>query len=358
ALTVRLRTPASANPDIIKPDPAAASGFDVRPSDAGEIDWGLGLWPDEKMPELAKVPLDANEKMLRADHHLTVLDDTYGKRRLAGMASLNASDAVIPPSRFMLEVYEQMGLRAGVGRHVRLGLPHFDQIHRRAKLSPFYRVRPKTEDRPVRLAFFGTTRNNKGFAVLADAIEMLDVADRQRCHFLIRVAGNPWPFRKRLSRFPEVNLTGGYDPVLLYASAPEYDAAIMAHVWFENSPLVLLEHFHAGKFVIGPRLGGPVDWVIEPGTDAEHPLGNGLFFAGGDPAGLAAAISRVARGEVTLPSPEEIHRATTLVSYPEHVREVADLYADVCGIGGGATGEPSVSVVPGLMAATEVSKTS
>src|SRR5690606_5646424 len=69
---------------------------------------------------------------------------------------------------------------------------------------------------------------------------------------------------------------------------------------------------------------GPVDFIREPL--------NGLMFAGGDPVGLAACITRLATGQVRLPSPKEIHEATKLVSYPEHVREVESIYLEALGV--------------------------
>jgi glycosyltransferase involved in cell wall biosynthesis len=133
--------------------------------------------------------------------------------------------------------------------------------------------------------------------------------------------------------YPEVSVYGEYDNFLLISARGEYDVGILSHIWLENSPLVLLENLHAGKFTICSRLGGPVDFVKEPGTDAAHPLGNGLFFAGGDEAGLAEAITRVVTGDVELPSAREVHAASAhaLQSYPAHVREVETMYRQLLG---------------------------
>src|SRR5690606_5340645 len=94
-------------------------------------------------------------------------------------------------------------------------------------------------------------------------------------------------------------------------------------------------NLHAGKFVISSRLGGPVDFIRQPL--------NGLMFAGGDPVGLAACITRLATGQVRLPSPKEIHEATKLVSYPEHVPEVESIYRER--LGGRARGRREAAPV-------------
>lgn len=325
-------------------DPEAGLGFDAGgPQHSGQIDHGLRLVDGEKPPQVGESPLDQNERFLRADHHLTVVNE-YGRRRLSGIEALNRASLVTPPSRFLLEVLFSMGMSPKVGRHLRLGQPHFDQLHRKTKRSPYYRLRPwdpVTSTRPVRFGFMGTTRNNKGLEVLTRAIPMLDVSVRQRSHFLIRAAGYDWMFRKRLSAYPEVSFLGGYDGLQLISTMDEFDVGILPHIWFENSPLVLLEFLHAGKFVISSRLGGPPEWIREPrserpagvapSAEPEVALGNGLLFAAGSASGLAACITRVVRGEATIPSAAEVHAVSELRSYPDHVRECEDTYRELLG---------------------------
>ncbi|MCC6426523.1 MAG: glycosyltransferase [Phycisphaerales bacterium] len=315
-------------------DAELSAGFDVRDARAhsGEILHDYPIEKSDKIPQLGRSPVDQNERFLNSDVHLKVVND-YGRRRAAGIAALDAAALVTPPSRFVLDAMVAMGMDRERGRHVRLGQPHFDQINRSVRRSPFYAARPWTpqSDRPLRLAFWGTTRNNKGLEILVQAIPLLTREVRQRCHFLIRAAGWDWPFRKRVLKYPEVSFWGGYDPLHLIAGAKEFDAGILPHVWFENSPLVLLEFLHAGKFVISSRLGGPPEWIVEPGTHPASPLGNGLLFPGGDPQALAERITRLASGSVTLPSAQEIHAVSHLQSYPDHVREVDGIYRELLG---------------------------
>lgn len=319
------------------PDPEIGLGFDIAPDPEhpGVIEHNLRLDPGEQWPEPSRCSRDLNERFLSATHHLTVLHE-YGTRRTAGAAALAAASLVTPPSRFMGRVYETMGVPSERIRYVRLGQPHFDQINRRARRGPWYDVRPWTasDARPLRLGFLGTTRPNKGIAVLAAAIPLLSDGVRRRCQFVIRAAGETWPLRKVLSRYPEVSFQGSFDPLSLVGATGDYDVGVLPFVWFENSPLVLLEHLHAGKFVIASRLGGPPEWVREPGEDGPGSLGNGLMFPGGDPEALAACIGRIIEGRVILPSPKEIHEVSPLWSYPAHVREVESIYAEL--VAGGA----------------------
>jgi len=318
--------------DRAKPDPELSLGFDVEhdASHSGQIELGFELRKREKPKRIEPLCADENERFLSDDCHLRVLNDNvYGRRRRAGIAALNAASLVTPPSRFVLSALESMGLDPARGRVVRLGPPHFDQINRRVRRSAYYGRRPwdaSDPDRPLRIAFFGTTRENKGLDIFAGSIELLDKDVRRRCHFTIRASGWDWAVRKRLSRFPEVSFFGGYDPLHLISAPGEYDVGVLPHIWFENSPLVLLEHLHAGKFVLCSRLGGPVEWVREPDGDS---LGNGLMFPGADPAALAAQITRLASGEVVVPSAREVHALTPLRSYPDHVGEVQAMYLEL-----------------------------
>ncbi|MFN0133993.1 MAG: glycosyltransferase [Phycisphaerales bacterium] len=331
-------------------DPESAAGFDVesglspRAEAEGVIIHNLGAEPgDRPRKPVAATPIDANEVFLASDRHLVVLND-YGRRRAQGVEALNQASAVTPPSDFVRRAYVAMGLEEARSRVVRLGQPHFDQINRRTRRSPFYDARPwePGAERPVRFGFFGAMRPSKGIDVVCEAIPLLPAAIRRRCQFHIRAMGHDWTLRKRLSLFPEVSFLGGYDLVQLIGAGAEYDVGLLPHVWFENSPLVLLEHLHAGKFVISSRLGGPLEWV--------RPPKNGLLVAGGRADELAGAIASIVEGAVRLPSPREVHEATpNLQSYPEHVAEVEGMYAGLLGaaargaeMAGAKRAEPSV----------------
>ena len=289
--------------------------------------YGVRAEPRELPKPAPILPNDTNERMLaNSDVHLKVLND-YGRRRQDGIAALNAASLVTPPSDFLGRVHESMGLLTTKRRTVRLGQPHFDRMHRAAIALPGYDQSPWTPsaDRPLRLAFFGTVRPNKGLRVLADAITLLPADIRRRCLFHIRASGGDWAFRKLLSGYPQVQFAGAYDLMQRAASVAEYDAGLLPHIWLENSPLVLLEHLHAGKLVITSRLGGPPEWIVE-----KDGATNGLLFPSGDAQALADRIASLVRGEVAIPSAKTIHDITPhLTSYPAHIAEVQHIYEEV-----------------------------
>jgi glycosyltransferase involved in cell wall biosynthesis len=312
--------PPALNPDSLD-DPELALGFaaGIPPPPEGGVDAGGAL----DGPAVEPCAPDQNARILGAPHHLTVLND-YGRRRVAGVEALNLASLVISPSDFLRRVHVAMGVDSHRVRWVRLGQPHFDRINRRARRSPYYDVspwHPSTATRPLRFAYFGTTRPNKGLEVLVRAIPLIPAALRRQCQVIIRALGDDAGVRRRLAGYPEVSVSGAYDLTQLVAAAGEYDVGILPHIWLENSPLVMLEHLHAGKFVIASRLGGPPDWI--------YPPRNGLLFTAGRSEELARCMARVLAGEVVLPSPREVHEATALQSYPAHVREVESIYYEV-----------------------------
>ncbi|RNC81463.1 MAG: glycosyltransferase [Phycisphaera sp.] len=316
-----------------RPDPEVARGHDASGNNEGLIDHTFADSSIKMGKEPVCLDLDANEQFLsKGDVHLKVLND-YGKRREIGIAALNEADLVIPPSEFNSRLHASMGVDESRLRVVRYGQPHFDQINRKARRSPFYDRVPWSADdatRPLRFGFFGTVRPNKGLEVLVRAIDQLEPGARRRCQFVIRAHGGDWAFRKRMAKYPEVNFLGGYDLIQLIASSGEYDVGVLPHIWFDNSPLVMWEHLHAGKPIIAARLGGAAD-TIKPIDKASSQPGNGLFFPGGCPDKLAERITQLVTGEIPIPSAKSVHEASTLTSYPAHVSEVDGIYQELMG---------------------------
>lgn len=409
----RFRTTRPPHPDV-HPDPDLFAGWDEPraaepPADRVDPAAHAPLEEWERPKDYERAPWDANERVLadvinhrpddsgstapaaangtsHAAHarastvHLRVLND-FGKRRLAGVEALRSASLVTSPSDYLRRVHVAMGVPEERTRHVLLGQPHFDQIHRAAARSPYYGVRPWSPDMadhtPLRFGFLGTTRPNKGLEVLTRAIPLIPADIRQRIRITIHAAGIDSGFRKRLSVYPEVSVFGGYDTTQLVSmlapggsggGAGGYDVAILPHIWLENSPLVLLENLHAGKFVISSRLGGPVDWVRDvteacgrasAGGSNPESLGNGLLFPGGDEAALAACMVACFRGQSTdgrsviIPSPREIHEVSNamLTTYPGHLQEMESIYGEVCATthetGANRSSAPSAEAVTG-----------
>jgi len=268
-------------------------------------------------------PGDMNARLLAANHHLRALN-VYGDRRAAGAGALNAANAVLCPSIFLMNLHAAMGVNRRVLRHVPLGQPHFDALAAAAASSPYYHQRPWTPaaPRPLRFGFFGSTRYNKGLDVLCRAIAMLDDRDRARAHFHLRAGGDTSAHRAFLRDVPQASFLGGYTPADLPSSLGDFDVGVVPTTGLENAPFVVQEHLHAGKFVIGSKLGGPTDFIREPL--------NGLLVPASNPGALAQAMTALIQGHVAIPSPSEVRRVAPLRTHVDYLAELNEIYAAVC----------------------------
>lgn len=282
--------------------------------------------PNDASPPL--IPADQSERFLRANAQIRVLNP-FGARRAAGLAALNAASLVTPPSPWLCDVLTTMGVEESKVRLVRLGQPHFDALRQAALARENYARSPWTpsDPRPLRFSYFGPLRYHKGIHVLADAIDRLPSDIVSRCRFLIRAGGPLADVRARLSSHPSVTLGPWYSLVELPTLLSQTDVLLYPQICFDNSPLVMLEALHAGKFVVASDLGGPTGWI--------RPPRNGLLFSPGHADALAAAMTSLTRGEVPLPSAKDVHAATSLPSHDDHVAEVEGIYREL--VSGGPT---------------------
>lgn len=265
------------------------------------------------------IPPDQSERFLRANAQIRVLNP-FGERRAAALNALNAASLVTPPSPWLCEVLSTMGVHDARLRLVRLGQPHFDALRHAALAHPEYANPPwfPRDQRPLRFAYFGPLRFHKGIHVLADALERLPAHLASRASFLIRAGGPLADLRDRLARHPGVTLGPWYALADLPTLMSQIDVLLYPQICFDNSPLVLLEALHAGKFVVASNLGGPPGWIVPPR--------NGLLFPPGNADALAATLASLLQGDVPLPSPKAVHAASLLPSHADHVDEVESIY--------------------------------
>lgn len=252
-------------------------------------------------------------------------ENAYANRRRAGVAALNTCHAVLCPSHCLLDVHRSMGVEPSRLKVVRLGQPHFDAINAASCASLGYTKPPWTpaSSRPLRLAFYGNVHPNKGLGVLAGAIEQLPPGIATRVEILIRVGAGDEPWRERLGRFGGVRFAGAYAPGDLPAMVGEADVGLFPNQGLDNSPFVMLEHLHAGRFTLCSNVGGPRGWITPPR--------NGLLISANETASWADAIASIVDGRVTLPTPSQVHAASGLVTHAQHVDAVEQEYRNAMG---------------------------
>lgn len=273
-------------------------------------------------------PATTDRLIANRDVHLACVNE-YGQRRAAGVAALNAASLVLCPSRVLLDIHASMGVSSDRLRHVPLGLPHIDAMRTAAAASAFAVRVPwnaSEASRPLRMAYYGSTKPNKGLATLVRAITSLPASVLSRCHFDLFAPGDAAEVSAMRAKIEshtsaQVRWFGAYEPRDLAASVGTYEVGLLPNMGLENSPLVLLEYLAAGAWVIASDLGASREWV-RPGQ-------NGTLFPAGDCAALASAIAAIVEGRVALLPVRNVHASVPFVSTSAYVADVEARHEEV-----------------------------
>lgn len=146
--------------------------------------------------------------------------------------------------------------------------------------------RPRSRaDGPLRLLFIGTWMPHKGLDVLVDALDRLP-RDRFELAIYGEEVDSAWSaeLRERARRL-RVRWEGAFDAAALDQIFGAADAFVLPSRCDESWSRVVREARAAGLAVVGPKTGGPADWLRD-GEDA-------ILVAPGSVAALAAALSRL-----------------------------------------------------------------
>lgn len=152
-------------------------------------------------------------------------------------------------------------------------------------------VAPNVVARPPAIAaptvgpflFVGRLAEEKGVRVLLDAWRRLDG------RLPLEIAGSgPLEMDVRAAAASDASITylGRLDRAGVDAALARSVALVVPSVWYEVCPLTIIEAFASGRPVIGSGHGGIADLIV----DGE----SGWHVRPGDPADLAAVVSRVA----------------------------------------------------------------
>ncbi len=186
-------------------------------------------------------------------------------------------DHFVAPSRFLRDRYVAWGLPAGRISVLPNGLPAVDAAPARTTM------------RRDRFAFFGHINRFKGATVALDASARL--SRDGVAHRLALNGGTEHQAPETLARFdrardaaPDARYFGAYRRADMPRLIADADWAVFPSEWWENAPLVINEAFQHRRPVICSNIGGAAE-LVQDGV-------NGLHFAVGDAAGLAAAMRR------------------------------------------------------------------
>jgi glycosyltransferase involved in cell wall biosynthesis len=199
-------------------------------------------------------------------------DEIRERLRQAGLA-FGQIDLVVAPSAATAAEFAGLGFLS----------PAVDVSDYGFRLDPAADRRPATDGR-LRIGYTGSIVWHKGLHVLLAAVRQL------RGRYEVTIAGSldvaPDYVRslRRLAAGLPVSFAGPFargEAPRIYAAL---DVLAVPSLWLENSPLVIHEAFAYGVAVVGSRLGGIPDLVID-GV-------NGFTCEAGSPAALAAVLQR------------------------------------------------------------------
>jgi glycosyltransferase involved in cell wall biosynthesis len=240
----------------------------------------------------------------------------YDRRRELNVARLSDVDLVLAMSTRVEEIYRELGVRPARMRTMQFTLRHLE------RLRPSDRVEPS---RPLRLVTLnGCASEEKGAGAVMDAMQLLaerGLADEVRLVVLGSVAP---AFAPALDAHENVELRGHYTTDDLDELLDEFDVGIIPSVWEEAYGYTGIELLAKGLPVIGNRLGGLPDYVIddETGWLTHHASGAGLAEV---VARLVAEPERVTEVRTTI----RRRRHDIIKPMDVHLREIEEAYAEV-----------------------------
>lgn len=209
----------------------------------------------------------------------------YAQRRRASIEYLSYADRIYSPSDFIARYLEACGIPGTKIRAFRLGLPHLDRLKSVES--------GKNTKRPLTFCYLGLDLHHKGIRVFLESLLMLDKKVVTQCKFVVYGVKDKKKYRCYQDSIPGLSLYGPYSVDELATIGKTYDIGVLPHIWFENSPITLLEHLALGKPVLAAAMGGVVEY-IEDGK-------NGWLCKAGSPEDLSVAITKIALGEWPIP---------------------------------------------------------
>ncbi len=187
-------------------------------------------------------------------------------------------DLALAPSAFLAERYATL-LPAERLQVVRLGID-------RERLAGVARPVPSTL---LRLGYLGQVAPHKGVHVLIEALRRLPTSGRPvQLQIFGNLEQNPayaQQLRNLIANDPRIILAGRFRSDQLPEVLTNLDATVVPSIWYENSPMAIMEAHAAGRPVITARLGGMAELVRDEV--------DGLHFTAGDVAELARQIERL-----------------------------------------------------------------
>ncbi|PDW04396.1 glycosyltransferase family 4 protein [Candidatus Viridilinea mediisalina] len=233
-------------------------------------------------------------------------------RRAYVQQTLRLAQMAIAPSRFLA------GRFAGLIdperlRVVRLGMD----------AQGLSNAAPPFTSPTLRLAYIGQIAPHKGVHVLIEALQRLPQSGRP---LSLALHGGLTSFpayvrqlKAQIRNDPRITLAGPFSSDQAATVLGAADVVVVPSIWYENSPLVILEAHASGRPVITSALGGMAELV--------HNEVDGLHFRPGDAGDLARQIERLRNDPALLNHLQAGIRPA--VSVDQEMRQLMGLYEQV-----------------------------
>ena len=254
----------------------------------------------EAAPRLAEGALGV---LRSAAPRLDGLAVAMDRRRDGLRAALEAVDLFVAPTRFARD----RAVGAGVGA---------ERISVSSLGIATHAPRPRPRGPRRRLGYVGTLAPHKGVHALVDAFHGL-----RRDDVTLDLFGSPSVFpayardlERRASGDARIRFCGVFPEGNQERVLAALDALVLPSLWWENSPISVLESLAAGLAVVASRTGGVPEIL---------PEGAGVLVEPGDHKGLSNAILGLATGAL-LADP---HPAWPVKTVEAGAQELLELYA-------------------------------
>lgn len=229
--------------------------------------------------------------------------DELKVRRETLIPALNASSVIVAPTHFLADLYIANGVNP---EKIRIKPYALDSS------SPLLPEIGRKKGKEVRFGFIGQVTPIKGVHLLLQAFlkAKRSIAKPMRLDIYGKVNA-PSSYMNELKRLaaesPNITMHGEYAQSDTMKLLDELDVVVVPSLWYENSPLVILEAFLAKRPVIGTRVGGIAEVVRD---DV-----NGLLFERGNVDDLARVLLRV------VDEPELLSQLTANIPPPRTVAQ-------------------------------------
>ena len=237
--------------------PAARGAANLLGRPARDLHEGETLGWDGGGEPVGEVEAPATSAEVGAMRDAVAERDSALRRRI-----LPVVDRFIAPSRFLRQSFVDWGIPEQQIEYMRTGID----------LSPFEGFERTRADR-VRVGFIGTVVPHKGLHVLLRAWERLprELRERHELRVFGPLSHHPAYVKavRGMADRIKVPLRGALRSEEVAGALREIDLLVVPSVWYENSPLIILEALATRTPLLVSDLGGMAE-LVEPGVSGDR----------------------------------------------------------------------------------------